>query len=950
MKNNFRTKIIVSVFSLVLVSGSVGLFLSAQVLAIDIKPITNAEHSLSISRTNDSLQSEIGIIAQYVQNKQDVEAIHAIDNIINNQALPLFQKEQLLYQLVNRLASVSDTPIVRSALERLSEFQATIRLPHHDVSSRSGALQFNIAGQAKATLTMWRQNDAKALFTQLLVSHPKKIIDLFLSDDEHLTPEKKGALEAIFTVATHELVTLKSLLSAEYKRNANRRLHPVLLNTSLALADTDLAKLLLANNDYYAQQFITQLIAHFPQESVFSLLKQASSNPALRSLAYSQMSKVTDTAQVTAYLEQQLINQEARDAAAYALARIENNTEHTQRSSQRSTLRNEEGLYPQIWTLTENDPSDGNLAIGVNVLIPQESLTPLDGFRSYQSLKAYHQSIAENNDYVSAHNVGTSIHGETIWSYALSDNNTTTAEGMIPEPAVMIDGGIHAREWQTPEVVSSTLEYLAANAKDKGVNQYLLENLNILITPVINVDSFIHTQKYADKFMVFEVETGDPDYPTRLRIADGRFRRKNRHDVDDSLSSFSDNRFGVDINRNFGSDWGIDSEESSPLKDHIKYRGESAYSEPETQAVLAAAELGPANRLRYYTNTHSFSSFYSVPYTSNDRRNRLTENLAQLMIESTYAQEDSPRRYDYFDDVGYSKAGFAAEHFAEVYQIPSYILEVEPYDADLFFYNGFMLAETKIRALAQKITNTTLLAFYHQAGPAIVESVEIYNTETKENIFTGSWQASSANDRSWQFNQLTPITADTNYQLKLSFNKPMRYRNTNGEIVNHPGVDIPLLPEIIVRSANGSLIALSTNSGKWLNNQATNAALGYKRYQDDSFLVEFSLPSSFGSDQEQQINLELNVQDLAGMQLDANPQTVVDWLDGGWSGYENTDGQASDTGGIDKTISIQLAATKAKPQPEIEPKDKPSGGSTSRLVLIALLCFCCIRFIKMKRY
>ena len=37
-----------------------------------------------------------------------------------------------------------------------------------------------------------------------------------------------------------------------------------------------------------------------------------------------------------------------------------------------------------------------------------------------------------------------------------------------------------------------------------------------------------------------------------------------------------------------------------------------------------------------------------------------------------------------------------------------------------------------------------------------------------------------------------------------------------------------------------------------------------------------------------------------------DPETVVDWARGGWSGYEDTNGLSGDTGGTDSTLSVRI--------------------------------------------
>ncbi len=165
----------------------------------------------------------------------------------------------------------------------------------------------------------------------------------------------------------------------------------------------------------------------------------------------------------------------------------------------------------------------------------------------------------------------------------------------------------------------------------------------------------------------------------------------------------------------------------------------------------------------------------------------------------------------------------------------------------------------------------------------------------------------------------------------------MRFRNNHSEVTNHPGVEIPLSPTIIFAPTNGEKYSLNTRVGQWLNNKETSTELGFKRYQDDSYLVSFSLPSRVGSTLEQKVNLQFTIQDLAGMSIDANPESVVDWLDGGWSNYEGSDGQLGDIGGVDKTIFIQLAATKPVEVITVEANPTPSNGGSANYLLLLML-------------
>ncbi|MBK9176428.1 MAG: immune inhibitor A [Flavobacteriales bacterium] len=87
---------------------------------------------------------------------------------------------------------------------------------------------------------------------------------------------------------------------------------------------------------------------------------------------------------------------------------------------------------------------------------------------------------------------------------------------------------------------------------------YLLDERELFFVPCVNPDGYVYN------------EATDP--------AGGGMWRKNRRDNGDGT-------FGVDLNRNYGHQWGIDDSGSSPIPMSDTYRGPSPFSEPETQAM-----------------------------------------------------------------------------------------------------------------------------------------------------------------------------------------------------------------------------------------------------------------------------------------------------------------------------------------------------------------------------
>ena len=86
----------------------------------------------------------------------------------------------------------------------------------------------------------------------------------------------------------------------------------------------------------------------------------------------------------------------------------------------------------------------------------------------------------------------------------------------------------------------------------------------------------------------------------------------------------------------------------------------------------------------------------------------------------------------------------------------------------------------------------------------------------------------------------------------------------------------------------------------WLN-QPGGAPDGYRRYKDDAFSADFTLPDGLEGTP---LSLSVTVADFALQQLDADPRTPVDWVEGAWSGYEDENGVAGDVGGTDSSLMI----------------------------------------------
>ncbi len=71
------------------------------------------------------------------------------------------------------------------------------------------------------------------------------------------------------------------------------------------------------------------------------------------------------------------------------------------------------------------------------------------------------------------------------------------------------------------------------------------------------------------------------------------------------------NNQGVDLNRNYGYQWGRDNEGSSNVECNEDYRGPTAFSEPETAAIKGFVERNK-NNIELVLNFHAYNSDFGI--------------------------------------------------------------------------------------------------------------------------------------------------------------------------------------------------------------------------------------------------------------------------------------------------------------------------------------------------
>jgi len=175
--------------------------------------------------------------------------------------------------------------------------------------------------------------------------------------------------------------------------------------------------------------------------------------------------------------------------------------------------------------------------------------------------------------------VGLSIENRPIYAVKISDNPNVNES----EPQVHMNALIHAREPQAMMTIMYYMYYLLENYGTDPEVTYLVNNREIYFIPCINADGY--------------------EYNRINNPGGGGMWRKNRRNNGGS--------YGVDLNRNFGYMWGYNNIGSSPYPSDETYRGTSAFSEPETQAIRNFAN---SKNIKTTLNYHTSGNYLLYPW------------------------------------------------------------------------------------------------------------------------------------------------------------------------------------------------------------------------------------------------------------------------------------------------------------------------------------------------
>jgi len=201
--------------------------------------------------------------------------------------------------------------------------------------------------------------------------------------------------------------------------------------------------------------------------------------------------------------------------------------------------------------------------------------------------------------------IGTTHEGRDIWMMKISDY----PEQEEDEPQILYTAVHHAREVQSMATLLYYMYYLLENYGHDSFVTFLVDNRELYFVPMVNPDGY------------YQNEYTNP--------GGGGMWRKNRRDN-------GDGSWGVDLNRNYGYQWGYNDTGSSPLTTSNVYRGLFAFSEPETQAIR---DLCINHEFQLAFNFHSYWNWIFYPWLYNETSPPDLDIYVDLLQEITLVNQ-----------------------------------------------------------------------------------------------------------------------------------------------------------------------------------------------------------------------------------------------------------------------------------------------------------------------
>ncbi|MEM8808872.1 MAG: M14 family zinc carboxypeptidase [Cyanobacteria bacterium P01_G01_bin.38] len=319
--------------------------------------------------------------------------------------------------------------------------------------------------------------------------------------------------------------------------------------------------------------------------------------------------------------------------------------------------------------VVSDDPNYDGLTLDTVPVQITDSTIP--GYTSYRTVEKTFSDLAsltaDNPELASWVDIGDSYDKTTPGGSegydipVLQLTNKATDSPDYEKPILYMQGAIHAREYTTTELVTRFAEDLVAGYGTDPEATWLLDYTEIHIAPILNPDG----RKFAEQGYSWRKNT-NPNPPPG-----------------EDPAPFP--TYGVDLNRNYDEKWGQVEGGSSGNPGSNVYRGESPFSEPESQAARdylldlfpEQAPDGSDDASGVYLDVHSFGNLVLHPYgTTTDQPPNYT-GLRNLGLKMGYFTGLDGEAYDVQQAIGlYATDGTTEGWVYDTFGIAAYTIEL----------------------------------------------------------------------------------------------------------------------------------------------------------------------------------------------------------------------------------------------------------------------------------
>jgi len=320
-------------------------------------------------------------------------------------------------------------------------------------------------------------------------------------------------------------------------------------------------------------------------------------------------------------------------------------------------------------------------------------------FHSYVELERDFLDL-ENTfpDLAKVYDIGDSLESRNIYALKISDNVLNDED----EAEALFLGCHHAREWISVEVPYLFGKYLLENYHQDVSIKNIVDQSEIWIVPLVNPDGLEYSIHYY------------------------RYWRKNRRDNGDGT-------YGVDLNRNYGYQWGYDNNGSSPNTGSETYRGTAPFSEPES---LAIRDLFAQHHFLSLISYHSYGGVILYPwgYTfQSPDQDALLKDLASNMSQQMQTVNGTFYSFGQASGSLYTTNGDTTDWSFGIYGIPSFTIELPPPSSQL---GEFFNAEEDIQPIFQENLKAALflIEWAIQNKPSPKDSQEKILKKPRSNV------------------------------------------------------------------------------------------------------------------------------------------------------------------------------------------------------------------------